>query len=390
VDKVRLGVDVFLARAYREYEGARIGLLTNQCGQTSDLQPTVDAFWQHEGINLVALFGPEHGVRGDLQAGAPVEDATDPETGLPVYSLYGPARKPTPQMLQQIDVLVFDIPDGGVRFLTYSSTLSLAMEAAAEAGVKVVVLDRPNPIRGDRVEGNVLDPAFSSFVGRFPLALRHGMTMGELARYFNEEFGIGCDLDVIPMEGWYRDRWLDETGSPWVMIGPNIPTLDAMTIYPGTCLIEGTNVSEGRGTTLSFQVIGAPWIDARALWSAMRELGLPGVTFRQAHFIPTFHKYVGEPCHGIQVYVTDRDLFRPVDLGLHLVATIRRLYPDQFAWRGSDPPLHFDRLMGTDTVRRQIDAGVEVEAILKSFEEPLKAFLPVREKYLLYPAAGGA
>lgn len=375
---------MFLEGAYQPYEGARVGLLTNQCGQTSDLTPTIDALHDHPGVNLVALFGPEHGVRGDAQAGVKVGDETDPSTGLPVYSLFGAARGPTKEMLEGIEVLIFDIPDGGVRFLTYSSTLSHLMEAGAEHGIKVVVFDRPNPIRGDRIEGNVLDPRFSSFVGRYPVALRHGMTMGELARVFNEDFGIGCDLDVIAMEGWHRDEWFDETGAFWTLIGPNIPTLDAMTIYPGTCFIEGTNVSEGRGTTLSFQVIGAPWIDAGTLWSALRELNIPGAAFRQAHFMPTFSKYQGEACHGVQIYVTDRERFRPVDFGLHLVATIKRLYPKDFAWRGDTPPLHFDRLLGTDAVRHRLDAGDDVEAILKDFKKELEAFEPVRQRHLLY------
>ncbi|MCK9221047.1 MAG: DUF1343 domain-containing protein [Limnochordia bacterium] len=384
--RVRLGVDVFLNAAHRKYKGARLGLITNQCGQTSSLIPTVEALYHHKEVNLVALFGPEHGVRGDAQAGIRLANGVDPVTGLPVYSLYGDTRKPSAKALEGIDALVFDIPDGGVRFLTYSSTLSYVMEAAAEHGIKVIVCDRPNPIRGDRVEGNVLDPTFRSFVGCHPIAMRHGMTMGELAWLMNEHFGIGCRLEVIRMEGWRREHWYDETGAFWVMLGPNIPTLMAATVYPGTCLVEGTNVSEGRGTTCPFELIGAPWIDAGRLCAALRELSLPGLALRQAHFTPTFSKYKGEGCHGVQIYVTDRDVFRPIGFALHLISTIKRLFPQDFQWRGKTEPLHFDLLWGTDIVRHRLDDGESVDSILSSFQPGIDRFLAVRENYLLYPA----
>lgn len=385
--RVRLGVDRLLEAEYRKLKGKRLGLITNQTGQTSDLVPTIDALWEHPELNLVALFGPEHGVRGDAQAGAKVASAVDPDTGLPAYSLYGETKKPTAEMLEGVDVLVFDIQDAGVRFFTYIYTLAYAMQAAAEHGVEVVVLDRPNPITGTRVEGNVLDPHFASFVGLYPIALRHGMTVGEIAGLFNAEFGIGCTLHVISMAGWRRSQWYDETGAFWTIPGPNVPTLDSATVYPGTCLIEGTNVSEGRGTTRPFEQVGAPWIDARKLWQTLRQMELPGVAFRQAHFTPTFHKHQGQACHGVQLHVTDRDAFQPVTVGLHLVAAIRSLFPDQFAWRqwGGDETHAFDRLMGTDAVRKRLEAGDGVAEIEASFAPALAAFGRVREQYLLYP-----
>jgi uncharacterized protein YbbC (DUF1343 family) len=384
---VTLGIDRLLSSEYKQLRGKRLGLIANQTSQTSSLVPTIDAIWDHEELELVALFGPEHGVRGDAQAGAKVEDSKDLRTGLPSYSLYGKTLKPTPEMLENVDALVFDIQDAGVRFFTYIYTMAYAMQAAAENGLEMVVLDRPNPITGVAVEGNVLEPGFESFVGLYPIALRHGMTVGELAHLFNKEFGINCNLTVIEMAGWKREQWYDETGCFWTIPGPNVPTLDSITVYPGTCLIEGTNVSEGRGTTRPFEQIGAPWIDARELWMAMRELNLPGVEFRQAHFVPTFHKYKDEPCHGIQLHITDRNKFQPVLTGLHLVATIKRLYPKAFAWREpyeETGRLPFDLLMGTDRVRKMLDEGVSVEEIAAGFEPELQKFQGMREKYLIY------
>lgn len=384
--RVKLGIDRLLTVEYKRLKGKALGVIANQASQTSSLVPTIDALWDHPELRLTALFGPEHGVRGDAQAGAKVQDSKDPRTGLPSYSLYGSTLKPTGEMLANVDVLLFDIQDAGVRFFTYIYTMAYAMQAAAEHGLQMVVLDRPNPITGTMVEGNVLEPGFESFVGLYPIALRHGMTVGELAQLFNSEFDINCDLIVITMDGWQREQWYDETGCFWVSPGPNVPTLDSLMVYPGTCLIEGTNVSEGRGTTRPFEQIGAPWIDARELWLAMRALKLPGVEFRQAYFTPTFSKYQGEPCQGVQLHITDRSAFQPVLTGLHLLAAIKRLYPEDFKWREPNAAgkYFFDLLAGTDRVRQMLDAEVPPEKIAAGFGPELARFHAVREKYLLY------
>jgi uncharacterized protein YbbC (DUF1343 family) len=376
---LRLGIDRLLGSEYKKLEGKRLGLITNETGQTSNLVPTIDALCEHPRLNLVALFGPEHGVRGYAQAGARVSSSTDPGTDLPVHSLYGKSVKPTPEMLSEVDAIIFDIQDAGVRFFTYMSTLAHVMQAAVGTDIDIVVLDRPNPITGTRVEGTVLDPNFASFVGLYPIALRHGMTVGEMAHMFNEAFGIGCKLSVVRMEVWSRSSWYDETGAFWVLPGPNVATLDSAILYPGTCLVEGVNVSEGRGTTRAFENIGAPWIDARELWRNLRALDLAGVAFRQAYFIPTFSKYQGELCAGVQLHVTDRDTFQPVNTGLHLIATLKSLYPELLEFRP-----HFDRLLGTDTVRKQLEAGDSVESIVASWAPELERFCQLREKYLLY------
>ena len=381
-----LGIDRLLQGDTARWRKMRAGLLANPTSQTGDLTPGVDALRAHPDVNLVALFGPEHGVRGDAQAGAHVADERDAATGLPVHSLYGATRKPTPEMLERLDVIFVDLQDAGVRFFTYPYTLAYVMEAAATCNVQVVVLDRPNPIGGDRVEGNVLDMAFRSFVGRYPLALRHGMTLGELATWMNRVGNLGCALDVVDMEGWQRSQWYDETGCFWSQPGPNVPTLDTLTVYPGTCLIEGTNVSEGRGTTRPFEWIGAPWINPRALLWAMRDHALPGTAFRQIAFTPTFSKYQGQPCQGIQIYVTDRERFAPVQVGLTLIRTIRALHPAHFRWihERPDEPLFFDLLMGTDRVRRRIEDGVPTDTLCRDFQAQREAFMRQRMEHLRY------
>ncbi|MGI6083786.1 MAG: exo-beta-N-acetylmuramidase NamZ domain-containing protein [Limnochordia bacterium] len=377
--RVRLGVDRLLDSEYKKLEGKRLGLMTNETGQTADMVSTIDALLEHPALDLVALFGPEHGVRGYAQ-GTRVPSRADPTTGLPMYSLWRQGSlKPDPEMLDAIDAIVFDIQDAGVRFFTYMSSLAYVMQAVVDRDIEIVVLDRPNPVTGTRVEGTVLDPEFSSFVGLYPIALRHGMTAGELATMFNQEFGIGCKLSVITMEGWKRSWWYDETGLIWVPPGPNVSTIDSTTVYPGTCLIEGVNVSEGRGTTRAFELIGAPWIDARELWRRMRTLDLPGVLFRQAYFIPTFHKYQGELCAGVQFHITDRHAFDPIRATLHLISVIRKLHPEHLEFRS-----YFDRLMGTDTVRKQLESGEDVDSIVDGWTPDLESFLRRREKYLIY------
>ncbi|MEZ0118644.1 UNVERIFIED_ORG: uncharacterized protein YbbC (DUF1343 family) [Heyndrickxia coagulans] len=332
----QLGVDVFLKDKVHLLKGKRVGLITNPTGVDQSLNSIVDRFARNSDIHLTALFGPEHGVRGSANAGAYVPFYTDSKTGLPVYSLYGETKKPTPEMLKDVDVLVFDIQDVGARFYTYIYTMAYAMEAAKEKGIPFIVLDRPNPIGGTKVEGPVLNPAYSSFIGMYPIALRHGMTAGELAKYFNKECGIGADLTVVPMKGWHRDRYADDTPLQWVMPSPNMPTLDTAIVYPGAALIEGTNISEGRGTTRPFELIGAPFIDGDLLAEKLNALGLPGVRFRSASFTPTTSKWAGKLANGIQIHVTDRNAYQSVETGIAIVKTIHDLYPGQFAFRAED------------------------------------------------------
>jgi uncharacterized protein YbbC (DUF1343 family) len=383
--RVKAGVDVLLRNPGEHLDGSRVGLITNPTGVTSDLAPTIDAFKEHPGIDLRAIFGPEHGARGDAQDALPVESRVDAATGLPVHSLYGEVMKPTPEMLEEVDILVFDIQDVGARFYTYASTLTHALEAASERRMRFLVLDRPNPVNGVDVEGSILEPGFASFVGLNPIPIRHGLTIGELAMMANES--IGAELRVVRMEGWERGMWFDETGLPWVQPSPNIPTLDTATVYPGTCLFEGVNVSEGRGTTRPFEYVGAPWIDGARWATALNRLGLGGVHFRACHFTPTFSKYRGELCGGVQVHVTDRDAFRPVEVGLHMLSVALGLWPDEFKWL---PPMcdgrrHFDLLAGTDRIRLDLGRGVAVEDIVDGWTDTLDAYEERSEEFLLYP-----
>ena len=381
------GLDVLRREGHPWLRGRRVGLITNPTGVTHDLQSGIDILSRHPDCRLVALFGPEHGLRGDVQAGVPLEVTTDPHIGLPVYSLYGATQRPTPEMLQGVDLLIVDLQDGGVRFYTYLWTMAYAMQAAADHGIPILVLDRPTPLGGEILEGPILNPAFASFVGLYPIPIRPGMTMGELARLFNGEYGIGAELDVVCCQGWQRGLWFDQTGLPWVMPSPNLPTLDSLTVYPGTCLIEGTNVSEGRGTTRPFELIGAPWVDAYRLAEAMNALKLPGVRFRPVFFTPTFGKYQGESCAGIQLHVCDRLALRPVALGVHLIQVLRQLHPEHFAWwppREPEGRWPIDLLAGNDTLRRQIEANVPADEIIANWEPGLREFAARRRPYLLY------
>ncbi|HEV2109617.1 MAG TPA: DUF1343 domain-containing protein [Thermomicrobiales bacterium] len=379
------GLDVVVADGGGwQLAGRRIGLITNQTGVDRHLRSVVDLLHDTDGIELVALFGPEHGVRGEAQAGAKVGRAVDPRTGVPVYSLYGETDRPTPDMLTGLDALVFDIQDVGVRYATYISTMSLAQEAAAAAGLGFVILDRPNPISGDHVEGNLLDRAFMSFVGIHPIPIRHGMTAGELARLFAAERGWP-EPEVVPMQGWSRARWFDETRLPWVQPSPNLPTLDSVTLYPGTCLIEGTNISEGRGTTRPFELIGAPWLDPFALVEELERRLLPGITFRPAYFTPTFSKHANVRCGGVQVHIVNREALRPVELGLHLLDAVRRLSGVAFAWRARSEGGYFiDLLLGSDRPRQDLDAGAEVSEVTAGWAGQAEAFVERRQAMLLY------
>ncbi|MCX7668898.1 MAG: DUF1343 domain-containing protein, partial [Anaerolineae bacterium] len=319
--------------------------------------------------------------------GAAVDHARDVHTGLPVYSLYGTTREPTAAMLTGLDALVCDVQDVGARFYTFISTLYYVLRAAGRHGVPVIVLDRPNPIGGTASEGPLVAPGLESFIGIAPIPIRHGMTIGELARYFNAEFGFAADLTVVPLHGWRREMWFDETGRPWVPASPAMPHLSTATVYPGTCLIEGTNLAEGRGTALPFEQIGAPWLDGRALAAALNRLELPGVRFRPAAFVPTAGKHAGELCHGIQIHVTDRRAFRPVSVGLHIIVACRRQAPDRFAflpssWEGRPP--HFDLLIGDPRIRPAILADVPAAELTATWHAVAADWMARRRPHLLY------
>lgn len=385
---VRVGLEVLLNSDGASLRGSKVGLVAAPTSVDSQLVSSAERLQGYAGLKLVALFGPEHGLRGEAQAGQHVTTYTDSLTGLPVYSLYGDTQKPTSDMLKGLDALLFDIQDGGIRFYTYLSTLAYSLQAGAENGVRVVVLDRPVFLNGQKVEGPVLDPAYSSFVGAYPIPIRYGMTAGEIARLFNETFQIHCDLMVLPMEGWKRSWWFDQTGLPFVPPSPNLPTLDSLTAYTGTCLFEGTNLSEGRGTTRPFEYIGAPWIHAEATARELNALNLAGARFRPVYFVPTFSKYAGQSCAGVHLYITDREKFRPVETALHLLAQVKKTYPDQFEWRapwsdqGGQRPI--DLLSGSDRVRRHLDAGLPVSELVEMWQEELSAFMELRANFLLY------
>lgn len=382
VEEVRPGVDVLAEAPPAVLAGKRIGLITNQTGVGRDGRPTIDIVAGVPGMELAALFSPEHGIRGVAAEGERVISGRDERTGLPIHSLYGETRKPTPEMLRGIQALVFDIQDVGARPYTYVSTMALGMQAAKEAGIPFVVLDRPNPIGGTAVEGGVLDPAFATFVGMYPIPARHGMTVGELARLFNAEFGIGADLTVVPARGWRRDAWFDRTGLPWVNPSPNIRSLAAAAHYPGTVFLEGTNLSEGRGTGRPFEQTGAPWLRAAEVADSMNALRLPGVRFEAVEVAvqPSAAKYPGQTLPGIRWILTDREVYRPVEAALLLIALVRRLHPREFEWRVA----HFDRLAGTDRLRHAIERGT-LPALLREWQAEARAFDAKRRPYLLYP-----
>ncbi|MBD8137461.1 DUF1343 domain-containing protein [Bacillus sp. CFBP 13597] len=379
--KVSPGIEVLLKEEKNVLSGKKVGLITNPTGIDSKLTSIVDLLHDDPDINLTALFGPEHGVRGDAQAGASVEYYIDEKTGLPVYSLYGKTKKPTPEMLKDVEVLVFDIQDVGTRYYTYIYTMAYAMEAAKENDIPFIVLDRPNPQGGESVDGPVLEPEFSSFVGLYPIPLKHGMTVGELATLFNKEFKIGADLKVIKMKGWKRDMDYDDTGLPFVLPSPNMPAVSTTFVYPATGLIEGTNVSEGRGTTKPFELIGAPYINSDELAGKLNALRLPGVKFRAASFTPTFSKHAGKLSHGVEIYITDREQFKAVPTGLHIIKTIQDLYPGDFEFLAAN---NFNLLIGNGWIMSKIKAGSTVNEILKEYQVKQDAFKKVRKNYLLY------
>jgi uncharacterized protein YbbC (DUF1343 family) len=367
------------------FEGKRVGIITNHTAYNSRGRHIIDVFRGMDNVKVTAFFSPEHGIRGLEEAGIHIENMTDPNYRAPVYSLYGKTNKPTQEMLENIDVLVFDIQDIGARFYTYIYTMSLAMEAAAECGKHFVVLDRPNPINGLRVEGNILKPEFASFVGLYPIPVRHGMTAGELARMFNGQGwlkdGLKADLEVIPMEGWRRGMWYDRTGLKFIKPSPNMVSLETASVYPGLCLLEGTNVSEGRGTPRPFTQFGAPWIDSGRLVAELNKLNLTGICFRPASFTPVSSKYKGQKCNGVRIIITNRDLLEPYFSGIVIVNKIYQMYPIDFQWRAS----HFDRLCGTSAIREAITNRSSLEEFRESWQAEVKSFLQIRNKYLMYP-----
>ena len=377
---VRAGVESFAASPPAALRGKRLGLITNHTGIDRQRTSTIDLLARSADVKLVALFSPEHGIRGMAAPGEHVESGRDARSGLPVHSLYGATRKPTAEMLEGIDALVFDIQDVGARQYTYVYTMALAMQAAAERRIPFIVLDRPNPIGGLVVEGNILDTAFASFVGMYPIASRHGMTAGELARFFNREAGIGANLTVIRVEGWARREWFDDTRLPWTAPSPNLPTLTAATHYPGTVFLEGTNLSEGRGTDAPFEQTGAPWLRPGEVVAAMNGRSLPGVRFEAVRFAvrPTAAKFGGDTLPGVKLVITDRNAYRPVRTVLTLIDEIRRLHPAEFAWSPS-----MDRLAGTARVRQAIEAGA-LPALLADWDREAQRFESIRSPYLLY------
>ena len=403
---MKLGIDVLFEKHLDLVRGKRVGLITNPTGVDGRLISIIERFTAHPDVKLAALYGPEHGVRGNAQAGEYVPFYFDEQFQLPVFSLYGQSQKPPADMLtnidaymrhydtqhagktverdmmQAVDVMVFDIQDVGTRVYTYVATMAYAMQAAAEAGIPFVVLDRPNPINGVAMEGPILEyPGHSSFIGLYPVPLRHGMTAGELAQLFNATFlPRQAALTVVPMEGWRRSAWFDDTSFPWVLPSPNMPTLDTATVYPGQVILEGTNLSEGRGTTRPFELFGAPWIDGYGFARELNALNLPGARFRETWFTPSFSKFVGERCGGCQIHVTDRDVFQPVATTLALLQVVRKLHGAKLEFHAD----YFDKVMGTSTVREAMEREESCDKIVAAFEPGLTGFARQREPFLLY------
>jgi uncharacterized protein YbbC (DUF1343 family) len=403
---VKLGVEVLFEKHADLVRGKHVGLITNPTGLDSHLDSIIDRFRSEPGVTLVALYGPEHGVRGNAQAGEYVSFYYDEQLKLPVFSLYGQTHKPPADMMtnideymrsfdtkhegkqvaagmmQSVDVMVFDLQDVGTRVYTYIATMAYAMQAAADAKIPFIVLDRPNPINGIAMEGPILEyPKHSSFIGLYPIPLRHGMTAGELARLFNDKFLTNkVNLTVVPMENWSRDEWFDQTSLPWVMPSPNLPTPESAAVYPGQVIIEGTNLSEGRGTTKPFELFGAPWIDGFVLSKKLNDLDLPGVKFREVWFTPTFSKFSGQQCGGCQLHVTDRNAYRPIATTLAILSVIKKEYGTKLEFHAE----YFDKVLGTSSVREALERGEPVNKIVAGFQPGLDSFAKLRASYLLY------
>ncbi len=385
-----IGIENLCASRLDLLRGARVGLVCNQASVNHSLQHSADLLGSLREVNLTTLFGPQHGIRGDVQDNM-IETPHDIDsvTGLKVYSLYSETREPTEQMLEEVDVLVVDLQDVGCRIYTFIYTMAYCLRAAKKYQKKVIVCDRPNPINGISVAGNVLESEFASFVGQFPLPTRHGLTISELARMFNEHWGIGCDLEVVKMEGWSREQWFDETDLPWVMPSPNMPTLDSATVFPGTVHLEGTQVSEGRGTTRPFELVGAPYVEPSELVRELDKMSLSGVKFREANFLPTFQKHAGQTCGGLQIHVMERNEFEPVATGLAIVKVCHDLYGEKFKWK--EPPYEyvydkkpFDVISGTDKIRAAFEAGMRLETLVATWNQELNNYLELKLNFHLY------
>ncbi len=389
---MRTGLERLLEDPRRWLGDARVGLIANPTTVDRNLVHAVDLLHAHPEIDVRVLFGPEHGIRGAAQAMEHVGDGTDLATGLPEVSLYGPtfeSLSPTPAQLAGVDVLLFDIQDIGARYYTYAATMALCMKMAARCDVRVVVLDRPNPIGGTQIEGGGLEPGLENFCALYPVRQRHGMTVGELARLYNDAFGIGCDLDIVDCEGWHRAHYYDETDLPWVMPSPNMPTVDTALVYPGMCLLEGTNLSEARGTTRPFELFGAPFVDSRELIEELERGDLPGVRFRACTFVPTFEKFAQQTCAGAQLHVHDRQTFRSYDTGIAILVAAKKLYPGDFAWRTDmyeyrDDVPAIDLLTGIPDVRLAIDDGADLETVLAIASRGTDVFDDHRTAALIY------
>lgn len=389
---IRTGLECLIAQGFAPLRGLRIGLVTHPAAVDGQFRHIREILADAPGVQLAALFGPEHGLMGEEQDLIGVGGGGEMESGLRIYSLYGDSfdsLTPTEEQLRGLDVLVIDLQDVGSRYYTFQATMLFCLEAAARQRLRVVVLDRPNPIGGERVEGPLLRKGFESFVGIHSLVTRHGLTIGELARLYREERNLSVELVVVPCEGWRRDVEFDRTGLPWVLPSPNMPALETALVYPGQCLLEGTNLSEGRGTTRPFELCGAPWIDAPRLCRRLRDESWPGVVFRPVWFRPTFHKFAGQICAGVQLHVTDRPAFQPVRTSLALLAAIREQSAEKFAWRRetyefvSDRPA-IDLLFGSDRERQALEAGKPAKDICRAWEAEEDAFRQRRRPYLIY------
>ena len=388
-DVVTLGINRLLTADRRLVQGRRVGLVCNPASINPDFRHSADLLFDDPDVTLAAIFGPQHGFRADLQDNMIETPHTrDSRRDVPIFSLFSEVREPSARMLEGLDAIVIDLQDVGTRVYTYIYTMANCMRAAARHGVRVIVCDRPNPVNGTGIEGHLLDAAYTSFVGQFPIPLRHGMTIGELARLFNAVFGLNAELDVVPMDGWRRSMFFDDTRLPWVIPSPNLPTLDSAVVYPGAVLFEGTQLSEGRGTTRPFELIGAPWIDGERYAEAMNARALPGVHFRPVFFEPTFQKHARQSCGGCQLHVTDRNALLPVRTTVEMLDEFRRQDPAKFAWR--QPPYEYehekmpiDILYGSPQLREAVDAG-NIAPLLESSARDEEAFRKTRQPYLLY------
>jgi len=389
--QIRVGLDLFEKNWPKKLKGSRVGLLVHPASVNKNLEHAVPPFFKSNKFKLKALFGPQHGILGETQDNMiEWEGFRDTKTGLPVFSLYGHSRKPEPSMLQDIDVLAIDMQDIGSRYYTFIWTMELCMQACMEMNKSVIILDRPNPINGHLTEGPVLDMAFASFVGQRPLPVRHGMTIGEIGNYLRNEFYPSLDFHVIPMQGWNRKNWFDETGLPWVLPSPNMPSPPSAIVYPGMCLFEGTNLSEGRGTTRPFEIFGAPFIEPDKLTTHLLRFKLPGLIFRPVYFQPTFQKHTGKLCGGAQIHIINRERLKPFKTGVAIIKSIHYLYPEHFAWK--QPPYEYetekmpiDILAGTDRLRKDIEKGEKLDKMEEWWQEECSQFnKQYRKKYLIY------